>query len=407
MNQTAETPSTTGNPDSPGARLYYEVRGAGSGGAAARLADGCRCLRPAGRPAGRRPHRGDAWTRAASTAARSTTATRTPRRSMRADDVARLLTHLDLAPAAAFGSSGGAVTVLALAEARPDLVHTVIAHEPPLDELLEDREAAPGGGRGDRHRVPDRGPGGGLAAVPGRRQHRPARAGVRRDVRAPLEPQPAADEDFFFRHEMRPTIEFRPDLDALRTGEHADRGRHRRGVDRAGMRPDVDGARRRAGHRAGHLPRRPHRLRRRPRPVRRTTAESHRCWPSLHSARFEVTPREVGLARSQPKARGADQRATRAVLLPAHRRSDRLADRSADPDGMIQRWPTRHASARCWTATSSTPARMSLAPRSSTTRTRCWSSRRAASDSRAARSSPSGAASTRSDRTTSATGLAG
>ena len=35
---------------------------------------------------------------------------------------------------------------------------------------------------------------------------------------APLEPQPAADEDFFFRHEMRPTISFRPDLDALRFG---------------------------------------------------------------------------------------------------------------------------------------------------------------------------------------------
>ena len=58
----------------------------------------------------------------------------------RADDLARLLTHLDLGRAAAFGSSGGAVTLLALAQARPDLLHTVIAHEPPLDELLPDRE---------------------------------------------------------------------------------------------------------------------------------------------------------------------------------------------------------------------------------------------------------------------------
>ena len=35
---------------------------------------------------------------------------------------------------------------------------------------------------------------------------------------APLEGRAAADEDFFFSHEMRPTIEFVPDLHALRTG---------------------------------------------------------------------------------------------------------------------------------------------------------------------------------------------
>ncbi len=59
----------------------------------------------------------------------------------RADDLARLLTHLDAGPAAALGSSGGAVTVLALAQSRPELVHTVIAHEPPLHCLVEDRTA--------------------------------------------------------------------------------------------------------------------------------------------------------------------------------------------------------------------------------------------------------------------------
>ena len=59
---------------------------------------------------------------------------------------------------------------------------------------------------------------------------------------APLEGHAAADEDFFFRHEMRPSIEFVPDLDALRTGGDPDRGRHRRGVGRAGLRPYVEGA---------------------------------------------------------------------------------------------------------------------------------------------------------------------
>lgn len=58
---------------------------------------------------------------------------------LRADDLARLLIHLDAGPAVVFGSSGGAVTALALAEAHPELVHTVIAHEPPLHAVLEDR----------------------------------------------------------------------------------------------------------------------------------------------------------------------------------------------------------------------------------------------------------------------------
>ncbi|MER7011559.1 hypothetical protein ABT324_09055 [Saccharopolyspora sp. NPDC000359] len=39
-----------------------------------------------------------------------------------------------------FGSSGGAVSALALVQARPDLVSTAVAHKPPLCELLPDRE---------------------------------------------------------------------------------------------------------------------------------------------------------------------------------------------------------------------------------------------------------------------------
>jgi pimeloyl-ACP methyl ester carboxylesterase len=54
-------------------------------------------------------------------------------------DLVQLLQHLDVGPAALFGSSGGAVTALALAQSRPEMVHTVVAHEPPLNELLNDR----------------------------------------------------------------------------------------------------------------------------------------------------------------------------------------------------------------------------------------------------------------------------
>ena len=217
MNQAAETTVTAAHIAVSGARVYYEVRGTGPtvlllgspmdatsfAPLAERLATDHTVvtLDPRG-------------------INRSTVDDRdqdsTPQR--RADDVARLLTHRDLAPAAAFGSSGGAVTLLALAEARADLVHTVVAHEPPLDEMLPDRE--------ERRAVAER-------IVAAYLEHGRAAAwrlfladaniDLSEPVFAemfgrPLELQPAADEDYFFRHEMRPSIEFRPDLDALREG---------------------------------------------------------------------------------------------------------------------------------------------------------------------------------------------
>ena len=59
---------------------------------------------------------------------------------LRANDLARLIRHVHAGPAIVLGSSGGAVSVLALTQAHPELVHTVIAHEPPLNELLPDRD---------------------------------------------------------------------------------------------------------------------------------------------------------------------------------------------------------------------------------------------------------------------------
>ena len=43
-------------------------------------------------------------------------------------------------PVDLFASSGGAVNALALVASRPDLVRTLVAHEPPLAEYLPDRE---------------------------------------------------------------------------------------------------------------------------------------------------------------------------------------------------------------------------------------------------------------------------
>ena len=43
-------------------------------------------------------------------------------------------------PANYFGSSGGAVVGLALVTAHPDQIRTLVAHEPPVLELLPDRD---------------------------------------------------------------------------------------------------------------------------------------------------------------------------------------------------------------------------------------------------------------------------
>ncbi len=59
-----------------------------------------------------------------------------------ADDLHRVIEALDAGPVDLFGRSGGAVNALALAEAHPDDVRRVVAHEPPTAALLPDREAA-------------------------------------------------------------------------------------------------------------------------------------------------------------------------------------------------------------------------------------------------------------------------
>jgi pimeloyl-ACP methyl ester carboxylesterase len=55
-----------------------------------------------------------------------------------ADDLAALIAALDADSANVVGSSGGAVAGLELAASHPEKVRTVIAHEPPVAELLPD-----------------------------------------------------------------------------------------------------------------------------------------------------------------------------------------------------------------------------------------------------------------------------
>ncbi len=59
-----------------------------------------------------------------------------------AADLATLIETLDAGPVDLFASSGGAVNALALMAQRPELVNTLVAHEPPLAGLVPDSEAA-------------------------------------------------------------------------------------------------------------------------------------------------------------------------------------------------------------------------------------------------------------------------
>jgi pimeloyl-ACP methyl ester carboxylesterase len=137
---------------------------------------------------------------------------------LRADDLARLITHLDAGPAAVLGSSGGAVSVLALAQAHPELAHTVIAHEPPLNEMLDDRArlheltedmiatyfAGDPEGAGRKFLV--------IGNLDLPEEVFQQIFGAERDA------QQIADDDYQYGNMIRPTTRWRPDLSALRWG---------------------------------------------------------------------------------------------------------------------------------------------------------------------------------------------
>lgn len=139
---------------------------------------------------------------------------------LRADDVAALLDALGADRAEVFGSSGGAVTGLALVARYPGRVRTLVAHEPPLLELLPDaaeQRAATediiatfdreGVGAAWMKFMANAGfdVGGGEDGAP---------------TAPPGEPseQDLADSARFFAHELRHTTRYLPDSAALTTG---------------------------------------------------------------------------------------------------------------------------------------------------------------------------------------------
>ena len=59
-----------------------------------------------------------------------------------ADDLHRLIEAVAAGAVDLFATSGGAINALALVERHPEQVRTLVAHEPPLFQLLPDRDAA-------------------------------------------------------------------------------------------------------------------------------------------------------------------------------------------------------------------------------------------------------------------------
>ncbi|WP_040700908.1 alpha/beta fold hydrolase [Nocardia vinacea] len=82
---------------------------------------------------------------------------------VQAEDVHAVIEALGAGPVELFGSSGGAVTALALVAAYPNDVSTVVAHEPPLIPVLPDAAAAERARAGVRDTYEAKGFGAGMA----------------------------------------------------------------------------------------------------------------------------------------------------------------------------------------------------------------------------------------------------
>jgi pimeloyl-ACP methyl ester carboxylesterase len=135
---------------------------------------------------------------------------------LQADDVHRLIKTLGGGPVDFFGSSGGAVVGLALIAAHPNDVRTFVGHEPPIIELLPDKDEQRRAIQDiyDTYRTE-----GSRSAMFKFMKH----IGVLGDGGAPAwEPTPEqlermdAANEVFFGHLIRQTTAFMPNLKALR-----------------------------------------------------------------------------------------------------------------------------------------------------------------------------------------------
>jgi pimeloyl-ACP methyl ester carboxylesterase len=141
-----------------------------------------------------------------------------------AADVRAVIEAVDRGPVDLFGSSGGAVNALALVAAQPDLIRTLVAHEPPAVSLLPDANEALAACRGVHETYLRSGWGAGMA-------HFIALVSLRGPVPAEFATQPAPDpamfgmpteddgsrDDLMLGSNMLTLPGYRPDADRLRS----------------------------------------------------------------------------------------------------------------------------------------------------------------------------------------------
>jgi clorobiocin/coumermycin A biosynthesis protein CloN7/CouN7 len=134
--------------------------------------------------------------------------------------VHRLLSAFGSLPAQVFGSSGGAVVGLALVTAHPGQVGTLVAHEPPVVELLPDKDQL----RAQIEDIYDTYRSDGAERAMGKfMAHAGLDAGAGQQADGPRwEPSPEqlarmrATTGHFLAHLIRPTTRYQPDVAALR-----------------------------------------------------------------------------------------------------------------------------------------------------------------------------------------------
>ncbi len=132
-----------------------------------------------------------------------------------ADDVHRVLAAVTSEPAYLLGSSGGAVTGLELITRHPEQLRLVVAHEPPLIELLPDAERLRAQTEDvyDTFRREGQGPAWLKFAALISPDFDPAEMFA---AQGPPSPRMIANGERMLAHQLRPTSLHRPDLAALR-----------------------------------------------------------------------------------------------------------------------------------------------------------------------------------------------
>jgi pimeloyl-ACP methyl ester carboxylesterase len=139
-----------------------------------------------------------------------------------ADDARRLLEEVGDGPAFVLGSSGGGVIGLALADHHPQVVQTLVAHEPPLVQLLAEGDPRRTIGREIDDIYQQEGTDSAMA-------HFLKVAGLDESATAEISPEAqeamqqemtrlAPNIDYFFSHYFLPITDYVPDIDALQAG---------------------------------------------------------------------------------------------------------------------------------------------------------------------------------------------